>query len=265
MGDVNATTPRSPTTSAPRARIVQPASDALYASAFTALELCVSLSILVIVAVAIVPLVRTSAFRSNDFRCETSLRRAVFDFTVFADARGGWGFTLGTFVQSLYGVGEFWNTETDMVERVGSRDVFGCSSSPGVVVLDGRERCLSKQVGPAQSVSYGFNARLVRAERRGGVGREASAPVVLDSSVTRLGRTPLVWDVNGAEAGRRGLIARFSAPADDEEGYYGDGRRWFPARRHRGTMNAGFLDGSVGSSADPLGEMAWGWSRQTIE
>jgi prepilin-type processing-associated H-X9-DG protein len=229
------------------------------------LELAMTLAILVLIVVVIVPLLRASANRAEDFRCETSLRRGVFDFTVFARESGASGFTLERFVQSMYGVGEYWAHEGDMQTRVEAREVFGCAAEPSQLTLDGREDCLLKQVGPSSGVSYGFNARLARAELPGGVGRGGTAPVRLDRSVFGLGRAPLVWDIDGAEAGRRGVIAHFSAPAIRDEAFYGDGRRWFPARRHGGAVYAGFLDGSVGSSADPLRESGWSWSAQTIE
>ena len=52
----------------------------------------------------------------------------------------------------------------------------------------------------------------------------------------------------------------FSAPPLDDPGpYLANNRRWNPALRHNATMNVGFVDGHVESTADPLAEPNWRW------
>lgn len=268
--------PRSPTTSAfitagrcgftgcGRARRAR--------AGFTLVELAFTVSILVLLLAVLMPSLASIVRKSHDHLCQTSLRRAAFDFTVFAQehgtrhkATGERGFLLTDFMAAEYRVMEYWGHAEDGPARAPMSDVFGCARVEAVATFDPGATCITKAVGPGASVSYAFNARLVRAELGGNRGFSTVAEVRLAPSIVSAGRVPLVWDADGGAAERAGKSAHFGAPPISPAGLYGDGSRWFPARRHSGTMQVGFVDGSVGISRDPLRENSAQWGFQTVK
>ncbi len=116
------------------------------------------------------------------------------------------------------------------------------------------------------NVSMAFNARLHRRTRFGPNGMPFGEPAFLTDRVLLHPDVPLVFDVDGAEAARRGINPYYAAPSVAQKAgsdiYTGD-LHWFPSDRHRnGRTNIGFLGGHVLSSSDPRHEPWSNWGYQ---
>ena len=105
--------------------------------------------------------------------------------------------------------------------------------------------------------------RLHRASVRLG-GRWILYPVSLGSRILERPFVPLVFDVDGRIAADRRLAPYYSAPAveTEPEGMYASGRFWFPAARHSGEVNVGFVGGHVLSAERPETRNTWEWAYQ---
>jgi prepilin-type N-terminal cleavage/methylation domain-containing protein/prepilin-type processing-associated H-X9-DG protein len=245
--------------------------------AFTLIELLVSVAILAVLIGILVPTLASGLLRSKDFKCQAELRRVAFDFTLFAndELHGDRGddvlrfgkrrFALETFMESQYGVDEFWRHGDDAVVTQNSERLMGCTRAPGQLTLTRNSACADGGVTPASAVSYGFNYRLDTAEYQDVRGRWRTTTVSLTSRILTAGRVPLVIDVDGAEAERRDITPHFTAPSAGSSAAYAGDAYWFPALRHNGKAQAAFVDGSVESSADPANEPGWAWAYQTID
>lgn len=246
-------------------------------SGFTLVELLVSVLIVAVLLGVLVPTLASALFRSKDFKCQTDLRRVAFDFTMFAndELHGDRGddlrelgrrrFRVETFMESQYGVDEFWRHGENTVVQAESQRLLGCSRAPAQLTLTQHSACADGGVTPSSSVSYGFNYRLDTAEYRDARGRWRTTSVSLTSRIFSAGRVPLVIDVDGAEAQRRDVTPHFVAPSAGSQAAFADDIYWFPALRHHGRAQAAFVDGSVESSADPANEPGWDWSYQSID
>jgi len=214
---------------------------------------------------------------ARGFRCQMSLRSVAFDFSVFADDtlhgdrgddEGRSTFRLETFQESQYGVDEFWRwgddvAEIDLPDAMGNNPMR-CPSVAAPITLRRNLACSSGAVGPPQSVSYGFNLRLDRAEIIDDRGRPRARQVRIRPHMLEFATVPLLMDVDGQQAFERGSRPVYIAPSLDSQGPFADDRYWYPAQRHRGQANAAFLDGHVAGSGDPLNEEGWQWSYQPI-
>lgn len=247
-----------------------------HARAFTLVELLVTIAIVITLIALLLPALARGIASARAFRCQVSLRTVAFDFRVFADpqtsrARGdddqryGRGrFSLETFIESEYGVDEFWdkNDPRTMIERSDRSDPLRCAEVAGPLQLRRNVPCRSGAIGPAENVSYTFNSRLFRIETIDSRGRPRTREATLTPDVAARGLTPLVWDVDGPEAGRRGVTPHWSAPALDSRSAYARDRLWFPGFRHAGQGNFALIDGSVHSASDPLTQPGWRWEYQ---
>ncbi|MBL0922026.1 MAG: prepilin-type N-terminal cleavage/methylation domain-containing protein [Phycisphaerales bacterium] len=244
---------------------------------FTLVELLVAGGVIVALLAVLLPTIGAAMERARAFRCQTSLRSVAFDFAVFAneelhgdrgDDRLRYGrtrFSLETFVESQYGVDEFWAFgDTDTHERPDETgvDPMRCSEIAGPVTLRRDVPCREGAVGPTENLSFGFNMRLLRVEYLDPRGRPRSKEVQLTSSVLAQGRTPLLWDIDGRAAASKDAQGLFSAPALDSPGVYAGDQHWFPGLRHGGRLNVAFIDGSVSASSRPLDESGWAWGWQ---
>lgn len=243
-------------------------------------ELLVTMSILVMLIALMMPAVGKVRTRARKFDCQMNLRSLSFDFRMFADPvlHGQRGddardprlnpdreFWLETFQESEYKIDEFWGwtggTSKMPAKALG---VMNCAEIRGDITLRQDQSCRGGAVQPRQNVSYAFNLRLDRPERRVG-GRLVPVPTpVSEQILDAAGRIPLAWDIDGAEAASRDITPHFSvAPADPDGpfagGPYSDDRLWFPGARHGGQVQVVFTDGSVVCSADPLNESGWLW------
>lgn len=244
---------------------------------FTLVELLIAIGVIVALLAILLPTIGFAMERARGFRCQVSLRSVSFDFAVFAndelhgdrgDDRLQYGrskFSLETFVESQYGVDEFWafgDAETHERPDETGVDPMRCSEIAGPVTLRRDVPCREGAIGPTENVSFGFNMRLLRIEYLDNRDRPRSKEVQLTSAVLGQGRTPLVWDIDGRAAAERDVQPFFSAPALDSVAVYAGDQYWFPGLRHGGRMNVAFIDGSVSNSDRPLEESDWRWGWQ---
>lgn len=242
---------------------------------FTLVELLIVLGVIATLIAILAPTVSGAISRARGFQCQMSQRSVAFDFQIFADTelhgdRGDDGdrhaFSIETFQESQYGVDEFWSYG----EQVGSVEVpdsqgnnpMRCPTVREPMTLRNNLACSNGAVGPSASVSYGFNARLNRAEVIDSRGRPRSVNVMLRPDILSRPDVPLLLDVDGQRAQTLGVIPIYTAPSLDSQGPYSNERVWFPDLRHGGKTNVAFIDGHVESSSDPAGEMAWRWDYQ---
>lgn len=230
-----------------------------------------SIGIIVVLLAVLVPSVRFGYSHARGFRCQLNQRDVAFEFSVFADdnlhgnrgdddANGG-RFSLENFIESQYGLSEFWRYgDTSLSTRNSTDDQLRCSEVSGAVTLRRNVPCRQGAVSPTQNVSFTFNKRLYTPEI---VGRRGPQPtqVWLTSSVLQYSNVPLVWDLDGAEAASRDVTPHFTAPGLDSSTEMANDAYWMPGMRHSGKANFALLDGSVHISAAPLSE-GWNWSYQ---
>ncbi|MGE3107748.1 MAG: prepilin-type N-terminal cleavage/methylation domain-containing protein [Phycisphaerales bacterium] len=238
--------------------------------AFTLLEILVTIAIIGVLVSLVLPIARSTVASARGFKCQMSQRSSAYDFNVFADDvyHGDRGrdsanhlrFQLDTFVSSQYCLEEFWcwegQTRHDLPDN-DKNDPLRCPEVKGTISTFRNAPCQGGGVGPWQNVSFGFNFRLKIAERpppQSGV-----VTVRLQSAITSESGVPLLWDVDGVAASSRQSPPFFSAPSLGTTGVFGDDRFWFPAMRHNGGLNVGFVDGHVESSGRPLQEAGWRW------
>ncbi len=237
---------------------------------FTLVEILITMAIIAVLLGLALPMLSGAMHKARAFRCQVSLKSVAFDFTMFADSQlhgdrgndektlGRSRFSLETFQESQYGLDEFWawgEDNTHTVPDPAGRDPMRCAEMRGAVTLMKNTPCAGGAISPPQNVSYTFNARLWRPMVNG-----VPTLVSLSSAIADQPNVPLVWDVDGLAAAKKGQTPVFSGPALDSTGPYSKGNLWFPALRHSGSMNVGFADGHVAWSAAPLDEPSWDWA-----
>lgn len=249
------------------------------ARGFTLVELLVSIAIVATLLAILLPALGYTVGSARKFRCQISLRSVAFDFGVFADDQlhgdrghdtrdlGRSRFRVETFQESQYGLDEFWRWNgptTQTLPDANKNDPMRCASVRGQITLHNNTPCSQGAITPAANVSYAFNMRLHAAEVAGPTGQLGLSPVSLTSAILEHGRVPLAWDVDGARASAAGAGPVFGAPGLGGSGPYASGMFWHPSKRHNGTVNVAFLDGSVSASSDPRAEPGWDWSFQPV-
>ncbi len=257
----------------------------LAAHAFTLVELLITIAILAILISLLLPAARSAVGAARGFKCQMSQRSVAFDFGLFADEslhpyRGDdetppnpsmpivpkGQFRLETFIESQYGLDEFWadtygQAATAKLPDANGRDPMRCAEVKGEITLTRAVPCTQGAVSPPKSISYGFNERLQRSEARFAMGDPRAlglSRAVLERQGVSMERVPLLWDVDGAVAAQRNLVPLFSAPAVGSSTLYAGDQHWFPAMRHNGTMSVSFIDGHVATTRKPLAE-PWAW------
>jgi len=244
---------------------------------FTLIELLVVMGVIATLIGILAPTLSGAMARARGFQCQMSQRSVAFDFQIFADAqlhgdRGDDGnrstFRLETFQESQYGVDEFWRwgDEVGSIELPDAKgnDPMRCPSVRTPLSLRNNLACSNGAVGPSESVSYGFNGRLNRAEVIDSRGRPRTRSVDLRSNILSYADVPLLMDIDGARAQALGVNPIYVAPSLDSLGPYANDRVWFPDMRHNGQVNVAFIDGHVESSSDPENETAWRWDYQPM-
>lgn len=242
---------------------------------FTLVELLATIAIVSLLLGLLVPALASSMTAARAFECQMALRSVAFDFNVYADEslHGDRGddtrylpdgrFRLETFIESQYRVDEFWawgaRTNTHTLPDVGGNDPLRCSEVRSDVVVRRSTSCSQGAVGPPESVSYGFNARLHRPERIDANGVARAQPVTLRTSILNNTQIPLLWDIDGEDAWAKGNQPIFSAPAMDSQQVFANDRMWSPSMRHGGKMQVAFIDGHVVATSKPLDHDDWQW------
>ncbi len=245
-------------------------------TAFTLLELLVSIAIIALVASILVPALGAGRHAANELECKANLRTVSMAFINFADSTSGaargdserYGpnrFRLEDFQESVYGIDEFWvGEDAERVEIDASEQAMMCPAQLGRLERRRDIPCSSGAIGPMQNVSIGFNKRL---DTRTRLIDSAPFPAraYLADNILHEPDVPLLFDVDGEAARILDLAPYYSAPPildDDSDDIYEGGHWWFPSYRHRGRMNVGFVGGHVLSSTHPLTEPWWLWSYQ---
>ncbi len=251
--------------------------------AFTLVELLITIAILATLIALLLPAARGAIGTARSFKCQMAQRSTCFDFGLFCDEilhpqrgdddssdpadrvvpRGQ--FRLETFIESQYGLDEFWNPADGLLVTLpdaNGRDPMRCAEVKGPITLRRAVPCTQGAISPPQNISYGFNIRLQMSERRWLAGN--NRPTGLSSSVLNAGQVapsaiPLMWDVDGAVAAQHGVVPLFSGPTLDSTTLFTNNMYWFPAMRHSGAMTVGFIDGHVATTRKPLQEPNWAW------
>lgn len=247
---------------------------------FTVLELLIVIGIIGVLLAILLPSLRGGLAQSRSFRCQMSLRGIAFDFSVFADPQVHTGrgrdldhygpnrFSLNTFAEAQYGVGQFWprNQSKSKVQRPSdpSMDPLRCSEVVGEVTMEQGRSLKSGAIGPDENVSYTFNSRMMHVETEHPQTKRLSlAEITLTVDILTRTLVPLVWDVDGALAVKKKASPHFSGPDvnGDRDGPYTNDTLWSPGFRHSGKSNFALIDGSVHSTSNPLNER-WLWDFQ---
>jgi prepilin-type N-terminal cleavage/methylation domain-containing protein/prepilin-type processing-associated H-X9-DG protein len=243
---------------------------------FTLVELLVVIAILALLLGILLPALNSARESARSLVCSSNLRTVTTQFTLFAEdnAPGGRGdsdalgrrrFQINDFQESLYGLDEFWD--------LGSQDSGAVSGPASVMLCPSQGTRLTKRKGfpcsgaavaPIDDVSLAMNMRLFRAtvEFKGKTVLAPAAATFVGDDILHHPYVPLVIDVDGREASRRGLEPFYTAPAiGREDDPFEDDRYWMPASRHQRRSNVGFVGGHVLSSANPAAER-WDWTYQ---
>ncbi|MFM9995098.1 MAG: type II secretion system protein [Phycisphaerales bacterium] len=246
---------------------------------FTLLELLVSIAIVGLLLAILAPAIGATMKSARSFRCQTSLRSIAFDFSVFADDDmhgdrgndptevGPGSFRLETFIESQYGVDEFWawgTAPSHALPDAAKNDPMRCPEVRGPVTVLNGLTCGMGAITPPRHISYGFNMRLHFAQVVDAGGQPIGVDAKLSSKILDEELVPLAWDVDGERAGALGSNPLFSAPMLESTAVYSNDRYWYPAPRHQGRVNVVFTDGSVRSTPRPLDENGWRWSYQPV-
>lgn len=208
--------------------------------------------------------------------CMMNLRRTATDFIIFADTNLGTRrgddeknlprgqFLLATFVESQYGIHEFWAPGSPAAYVPLSSDhPMRCPDVKAALQISNGP-CTGGAAGgisPPAAVSYGFNMRLHKKPSASNV--PTIGFVRLRSTILQQPNVPLVWDHDAAQLASRGISdTSFSAPSLNSTGPYAGDRYWAPASRHARGMNVVFIDGHAEHTTDPLrmGSARWDYS-----
>jgi len=244
--------------------------------AFTLLELLVVISIIALLMSILLPALSGGRHAAQDLKCKANLRNVSLQFVDFADESGSGHrgesdqlgsnlFRIEDFQELIYGVDEFWDGQgAERLPLNGGQQPLMCPAGPTQLERRAGMPCSAGAIGPQASVSVGFNKRLeTRTQDIGG--RPFPAPAYLSSRILQYPDIPLLFDVDGEQAAQRGKVPYYSAPPildDSGVDIYESGQWWFPAFRHRGRLNVGFVGGHVLSSSHPTTEPWWRWNYQ---
>lgn len=245
--------------------------------AFTLAEMLAVVAIIGLLVSMLVPALKSARDQMRTLMCASNQRTIAMEFQLFADGGtpGGRGrserlgrgqFWIDDFQAYLYRTGEFWDAAgaTTVTMRAG-KQLMLCPAGPKTLTKSSHKPFGAAAVGPPEYVSIGMNSRLYRAVEVNANGDH----VLASKNETRIGPSvlshpyvPLVFDVDGVQAAKRGVSPFYSAPgksgADDP---YATGQLWFPSRRHRGGTNVAFVGGHVQTSIQPARE-PWDWEYQ---
>jgi prepilin-type N-terminal cleavage/methylation domain-containing protein len=226
--------------------------------AFTLIELLIVVAIVSVLAAILLPALSAGRQAALDLRCRSQLRTVTQSFISFATDSSGTNrgdsdklngvFRIEDFQESIYRIHEFW--EGPIVPRsaynVNAPPLF-CPATPARMERRSGIPCSSGAVSPQKSVSVGFNKRL---ETRTQVinGATYGVKAYLGEKILQFPDVPLLLDIDGDTASKRGIMPYYAAPPLPKEvgpDIYLNGKFWFPS-----------------FSRQPLNEPWWRWNYQ---
>jgi prepilin-type processing-associated H-X9-DG protein/prepilin-type N-terminal cleavage/methylation domain-containing protein len=250
-------------------------------SAFTLLELVVVVAILgLLMSIMLASLAKVRS-AGKSFVCKNQFRSIAFDFIQFSDdwahpfrgdsdLPGMRGFSIEDFQERQYGVSEFWKGGAVAMSSVGEVVKYKakdqqmiCPAGPQDLEKMSGKSLAQRAVQPMTNISTGLNMRLYVAS----VPENPTTwtPVRLSKRIMTQITVPLIFDLDGeqAMAMNPANLPYYSAPSiGPGSGLYSLNAFWYPSLRHSGRCNAGFIDGHVSSSINPLNEAGWNWRYQ---
>lgn len=244
--------------------------------AFTLIETLVVISIITVLLSILLPALSSARQASKTIVCTANMKTVVMEFGFFADGTsaggrgdsellGGNKFRINDFQDSLYQLDEFWDRENDSVGTLRSADSLAlCPVGARRLTKRKGLPCGREAVGPVEDVSMAVNMRLYRAvfKIKGMQLLASPSATHVSNRILRHPYVPLILDVDGQEAARKGVDPFYIAPAlEDVDDPYATGRYWSPSKRHGGKTVVGFIGGHVLSSTQPE-EEHWDWSYQ---
>lgn len=244
--------------------------------AFTLLELLVVIAIVSLLLAILLPALGAGREAAHDLRCRANIRSTLIEFQDFADTSGAGSrgdsdllgpryFRIEEFQEKMYGIDEFWSDPgTDRTRLDPDEQRMMCPSASSFLERRSDLPCSSGAIAPFENVSVGFNRRLhMRTVMING--HPYARGAYLTDQILMHPTVPLLFDVDGEEAACLGVLPYYAAPPVESKSGddgYGAGTFWFPAMRHRGRLNIGFVDGHVLSSRAPLDEPGVDWKYQ---
>jgi len=244
--------------------------------AFTLLETLVVVATIGLLTAILLPALSSARATVKALACSSNLRTVALEFGLFAEQESELGrgdserlgagrFWMNDFVEQLYGIDEFWNLGEKSAGTLGNaNEPMLCPASAATLMKRRGLPCSTEAVGPAENISLAANMRLFRATVSF-KGRDVLAPAnatYVSSQIMQHPYVPLVMDVDGREAARRGISPFYTAPpVAGDHGPYATGRYWIPSDRHHGKTNVAFVGGHVLSSTSPEKER-WDWAYQ---
>jgi len=243
---------------------------------FTPLETLVVMTIISMLVGLLLPAISGVRRSMKLLRCTSNMRSIVVEFQLFVDGNSAKGqgdseklgrnrFYINDFQDSMYDLDEFWDLGPAASGTLRSdKSTMLCPEGPSDLTKRKGFPCGSEALGPPENVTLAMNMRLYR-----GVVHFGGASLLAPAAVSKLRANilnhpyvPLIMDVDGQEAAKRGLDPFYMAPpipgADDP---YSDGRYWMPSFRHGEKVNIAFVGGHVLTSSVPE-EEDWNWSFQ---
>jgi len=248
------------------------------ASGFTLVETLVVVAVISLLIAILLPAMHSAREQMRTLSCSSNLKKSAFEFQIFANGESPSGrgdsderfgessgkFQVEDFLESQYGVGEFWTHDDVPWITLPPNHPLVCPSTTDELKTRGQALDDNDAVYPAEAVSVAINMRLYRSvfEFAGQQRLQQAKYCALTARTMEHPFAPLLIEVDGAAAQRKVDNPLYIAPPlagrDDP---YSDGAFWSPGQRHGGGTLVGFVGGHVLRSQTPEQE-SWDWGYQ---
>lgn len=244
------------------------------ADGLTLIEVIVTISIVSVLMFVFLPAVQSVRRAARGVLCAANLKSATAEFQLFVDEassaeKSSHGladrtFYLGDFLDSLYGLDEYWNPADGSTARVSESNPLLCPASSVELTKNRGFPCSRQALSPLEGISIAANMRLFRAPVtiKGKSLLAPQASTRLSARIWNHPYAPLLLDVDARSALQKGVDPFYIAPPiPGSNDPYASGRYWSPASRHNKKALVGFVGGHVLGSAQPENER-WDWIHQ---